>query len=123
MYLVAIAWMYVVLMMAIAEALAPQGTILGALFTFVSYGLVPLGLVLYIMGTPLRKRRARRLAAAESSAEHDGSREPPGHAIAAKREEPAPVLDRAPGPAADRNHPGGPKPAAGQGRQIGQPRS
>jgi mannose/fructose/N-acetylgalactosamine-specific phosphotransferase system component IID len=34
MYLIAIAWIYVVLMMAVAEALSSQGTVLGAVFTF-----------------------------------------------------------------------------------------
>ena len=61
LYLVAIAWMYVVLMMALAEALSPQGTLLGALVTFVFYGCAPLALVLYLLGTPAR-RRARRAA-------------------------------------------------------------
>ena len=44
MYLVAIAWMYVVLMMSIVEALSPQGTVLGALLTFALYGLLPMGI-------------------------------------------------------------------------------
>jgi uncharacterized membrane protein len=61
MYLIAIAWLYVVLMMALAEALSPQGTLLGAGFTLVLYGLLPLSILLYILGTPLRRRRARRL--------------------------------------------------------------
>jgi mannose/fructose/N-acetylgalactosamine-specific phosphotransferase system component IID len=38
MYVVAIAWLYVVLLMAVAEALSSQGTVLGAVFTFVLYG-------------------------------------------------------------------------------------
>lgn len=65
MYLVAIAWMYVVLMMALAEALSAQGTVLGALFTLILYGLAPLALVLYLLGTPMR-RRARRAQEAEA---------------------------------------------------------
>ena len=52
MYLVAIAWIYVVLMMAVAEALSSQGTVLGAVITFVLYGVLPLSVVLYIMGAP-----------------------------------------------------------------------
>jgi hypothetical protein len=56
MYLVAIAWMYVVLMMAVAEALSTQGSLLGAFFTLLLYGVAPLSLVLYLMGTPLRRR-------------------------------------------------------------------
>jgi mannose/fructose/N-acetylgalactosamine-specific phosphotransferase system component IID len=68
MYLIAIAWMYVVLMMAVAEALSPQGSVLGALITFVFYGLLPLSVVLYIFGTPMR-RRARLAAEAKEAAE------------------------------------------------------
>lgn len=60
MYLVAIAWMYVALMMAIAEATHANGSLLGAIITFFLYGVGPLALVMYLMGTPHR-RRARRL--------------------------------------------------------------
>lgn len=70
MYLIAIAWMYVVLMMAVAEAVSPQGSVLGALITFVFYGLLPLAVVLYIFGTPMR-RRAR--LAAEAAALQAGA--------------------------------------------------
>ena len=81
MYLVAIAWLYVVLMMSLAEALSTQGSVLGAVITFVLYGLLPLSLVLYVMGTPGR-RRARLAADAQAdpaSSEPDGS----GHAASA----------------------------------------
>ena len=84
MVLVAIAWMYVVVMMSIAEALSSQGTMLGAVITFVLYGALPLSVVLYIMGAPAR-RRARR--AAESAAP-DGSGVTSGDAVAPEREEP-----------------------------------
>lgn len=57
MYLVAIAWLYVTLMMALAEATSSQGTVLGAIVTFVLYGALPLGLVLYLLGTPMRRRK------------------------------------------------------------------
>lgn len=57
MYLVAIAWIYVVLMMAIAEVVHPDGTWLGAVFTFLFYGVLPLSIVMYIMGARLRKRK------------------------------------------------------------------
>lgn len=56
MYLVAIAWMYVVLMMTVAEATAPNGSILGAFFTFVLYGVIPVTILMYIMGAPLRRK-------------------------------------------------------------------
>jgi hypothetical protein len=84
MHLIAIGWLYVVLMMALVEALSSQGTVLGAVITFVFYGLIPLGLVLYIVATPAR-RRARR--AAETSAAPDGGGHAPGDAAAPKREE------------------------------------
>ena len=60
MYIVAIAWMYVALMMAIAEATHANGSLLGAVITFFLYGVGPLVLVMYLMATPQR-RRARRL--------------------------------------------------------------
>jgi len=67
MYLVAIAWIYVVLMMALAEALSSQGTVLGAIVTFALYGLMPLAILMYILGTPGRKRRLKAAEAAEPS--------------------------------------------------------
>ena len=56
MHLVVIAWLYVALMMAVAEASGSGGTLLGAFFTFVLYGAGPVALVVYLMGTPARKR-------------------------------------------------------------------
>ncbi|WP_034691225.1 hypothetical protein [Acidovorax sp. MR-S7] len=69
MYLVVIAWLYITLLMAVAEATAANGTVLGAIVTFVLYGLLPLGLVLYILGTPARKRALRAREQAERTAE------------------------------------------------------
>ena len=60
MYLVAIAWIYVVLMMSVAEATHSQGSVLGAVITFLLYGVLPLAVVLYIMGTPMRRRARQR---------------------------------------------------------------
>jgi len=92
MYLIAIAWVYVVLMMALAEALSPQGTVLGAMFTLLLYGALPLSIVLYILNTPHR-RRAR--AAADQAASPPTSGVPPdqrgeatGDPVAPEREEP-----------------------------------
>ncbi len=88
MHLVAIAWMYVVLMMAIAEALSSQGTVLGAVITFILYGVLPLAIVLYILGTPARKRALRRREAQERSDPPDGGRHAAGGAVTPEREEP-----------------------------------
>lgn len=95
MFLVAIAWMYVVLMVAVVEATSAQGTLLGALFTLLLYGLLPLGIVLYLMSSPARKRLRRQresLAASESGAaaplDPDRSGHAPGDAVAPERKEP-----------------------------------
>lgn len=81
MYLVAIAWMYVVLMMSAAEAASPSGTLLGALMTLLLYGLLPLSIVLYILGTPGR-RRARQAREAAQAEPASGQPDAGGHAPA-----------------------------------------
>ena len=94
MYLVLIAWFYVALMMAVAEATSPVGSVLGALITFLLYGALPMGVVGYILGTPARKRA--RLAAQATMTENaeasalapNAGREAAGHPIAAERKEP-----------------------------------
>ena len=68
MYIIPIAWLYVALMMSVAEATNSNGTLLGAIVTFVLYGLLPIGLLLYIMGTPGRKRALRERAEQERAA-------------------------------------------------------
>jgi membrane protein implicated in regulation of membrane protease activity len=92
MYLVAIAWGYVVLMMAAAEATAPNGTVLGAVFTFLLYGVLPLSIVLYILGTPSRRRmrmaQEKAQAASATPVQPDGGEHAPGDAVAAERKEP-----------------------------------
>lgn len=65
MYLVLIAWIYVAFMMAIAEAVSPVGSLLGAAFTFLLYGVLPMSVVAYIMGTPARRRAIKAKEAAE----------------------------------------------------------
>jgi hypothetical protein len=64
MYLVAIAWIYVALMMAVAEATNSNGTVVGAIVTFVLYGVVPVSIVMYLLATPSRNkaRKARERA-------------------------------------------------------------
>lgn len=68
MYLIVIAWLYVTLMMAVAEATNTTGTVLGAIVTFVLYGLLPMGIVVYIMGTPSRKRAIKQREQSEQAA-------------------------------------------------------
>lgn len=91
MWIVAIAWMYVAVMMAMAEATASNGTILGAIVTFVFYGVLPAALVMYLLSTPAR-RRARLAAEAQAdatgSAQPDAGGLPTGDPVAAERKEP-----------------------------------
>lgn len=69
MYLVAIAWIYVVLMMAVAEATNVNGTVLGAIVTFVLYGVAPVTLLIYLMRAPGRRRAIKAREAAELQAQ------------------------------------------------------
>lgn len=84
MYLVPIAWMYVVLMMAVVEAFSSQGTVLGAIVTFVLYGVMPLSIVMYLMGTPRRRAARRKAEAAEDAAAASAQPDDGGHAPAAQ---------------------------------------
>ena len=68
MYLIVIAWFYVTVMMAVAEAASPQGSILGAIITFALYGLLPMAILIYILGTPERKRKLKARREAEQRA-------------------------------------------------------
>ena len=91
MYIVLIAWLYVALMMAIAEATSPVGSVLGAIVTFILYGLLPMAIVGYVMGTP--SRRKARQAAEHNATEFSGtspntSCETTGDTISPVRKEP-----------------------------------
>jgi hypothetical protein len=103
--LIALGWGYIVVLMAAAEALGPDGTVVGAAMTLVGYGVLPLGVVLYIGTTGLRRRERERLelearaavpdatapsAPSAPSAADDpaGGGHPPGTALAPEREEP-----------------------------------
>ncbi len=87
MYLVLIAWLYVALMMAVAEAVSPIGTVLGAIFTFLLYGALPMGIIGYIKGTPAR-RKARKAQEDAASIPPNANSETPGDPIAPVREKP-----------------------------------
>lgn len=64
MYIVPIAWLYVALMMSVAEATNTNGTILGGILTFILYGILPISIIVYVMGAPNRQKA--RLAAEEA---------------------------------------------------------
>ena len=52
MYIVAIGWIYVVLMMSITET-----SVIAGVMTFLLYGILPLAVILYLLATPERRRR------------------------------------------------------------------
>jgi hypothetical protein len=52
-YIVAIGWFFVIIMMAITAT-----SFLSGVVTLICYGILPLGLFLWIVGTPQRRRRA-----------------------------------------------------------------
>lgn len=64
MYIVAIAWIYVVLMMSITER-----SVIAGIMTFLLYGLLPLVVILYLMGAPQRKRNRRKAENMQREAE------------------------------------------------------
>lgn len=68
MYLIVIGWLYVAVMMAVAEALHSGGSMLGAIVTLFLYGFVPIGLVVYLMGTPLRRKQRQQQVLPENEA-------------------------------------------------------
>ncbi|MBI1904735.1 MAG: hypothetical protein HYS20_00600 [Rhodocyclales bacterium] len=66
MYIIAIAWLYVVMVVAIADT-----TIVGGALTFVFWGLAPLALFLWLFGTPARRRNAARARGKTPSEDND----------------------------------------------------
>jgi len=66
MYIVAIAWLYVTLLMAFTES-----SITAGILTFLFYGLLPCALFIWIVGTPQRRRN--RLRATQRPSEQQAS--------------------------------------------------
>ena len=72
MFIVAIGWIYVVLMMSITETSVTAG-----MMTFFLYGILPLTVILYLLRTPERRRRheqaenLRKMAAQQEQTTHE----------------------------------------------------
>ena len=75
MYIIAIAWLYVTVLMAASES-----SVSAAIATFLFYGLFPLGILLYLMGTPQRGRARLAREQANQEAAHVATDESPQHA-------------------------------------------
>lgn len=66
MLMTAIAWIYVVGLMALTEP-----TVVAGLMTFLLYCVIPLSILFYLTGSGRRKRRAERRALMQSRAAAD----------------------------------------------------
>ena len=103
MHIIVIAWLYVALMMALAEGTHSTGTVIGAIFTFLLYGVGPVALVVYLMNAPARRQRIRERELAQQKVareaalkakpstggivEPDAGREPPADTVTPMRKE------------------------------------
>jgi len=63
MYIIAIGWLYVTTLMALSES-----SVIAGVLTFFFYGLFPVGLLLWLLGTPARRQRRAADEAKESVA-------------------------------------------------------
>lgn len=88
MYLVAIAWGFVVVLMALVEATSSQGTVLGAFFTLLLYGVLPLSIVLYVLGAPGRSKARKKLYSSQQANGGDHAPARPAEPLAAEGKEP-----------------------------------
>lgn len=61
MYIIAIGWLYVTVLMALTET-----SIVAGVLTLLFYGLFPVSLLVWLLGTPVRRQRQRYKAAQET---------------------------------------------------------
>lgn len=66
MYIIAIGWLYVVVLMAFTE-----NSLVAGVMTFLFYGALPVAVFIYLGGTKARRRR--RLLADQGAGDRDGS--------------------------------------------------
>ena len=83
--IVAIGWLYVTVLMA-----ASQPSVLAAIGTLLFYGLLPTGILMYIMLAPLRRRRRQAQEAAADTA----AREAGAQALAREASSPDDAVER-----------------------------
>lgn len=86
MYIIAIGWLYITVLMAATEATVTAG-ILSLLF----YGLLPVGLFVWIFGTPGRRRA--QIAAARSRLPQQSTEEVVGDVVG-QEDRPDPKQDQ-----------------------------
>ena len=99
MYIIAIGWLYVTVLMAITET-----SIVAGVLTFLFYGLFPVALLLWLLGTPVRRQRQRYLAAQAEAAEAAQATQADDHAVAEPNESADVAVDQLAN-TPDREHP------------------
>lgn len=70
MYIIAIAWAYITILMA-----ATEPNLIAGLLTLVFYGILPLALLLWIFGTPKRRYLRHQLEQKNDSTKADAAAE------------------------------------------------
>ncbi len=84
MYIVAIAWIYVVFMMSITESSVTAG-----IMTFLMYCVLPLAIIFYLARSPQRKKqRKAEMQAHYAAAQHDATQNDAATAIVGAGPEP-----------------------------------
>ena len=84
MLTIAIAWLFVVVLFAVAHGLAPGGTWLGAVLALLLIGVLPVAVLVYVT----LSRAQRRAVRTRSAADPDGGGHAAADAVTPVREEP-----------------------------------
>ena len=90
MYIIAIGWLYVTVLMAFTETSLVAGTL-----TFLFYGLFPVTLLVWLLGTPVRRQRQRQRYREAQAAERETEREAASASVAADQLANAPDREHA----------------------------
>lgn len=100
MYIIAIGWLYVTVLVA-----ANEPSLVSGIISFTFYGLLPCSLLLWISGTKVRRqRRAYLEAKAAASAQPDQAGHAPGDAVAPVGKEAPGIVDRTEATTEDRSN-------------------
>lgn len=71
MYIIAIGWLYVTVLMALTET-----SLVAGILTFVFFGLLPVSLLMWLLSSPVRLKRRRAREAQEDAAAAAASEAP-----------------------------------------------
>ena len=71
MYIIAIGWLYVTVLMALTET-----SVVAGVLTLFFYGLFPVALLLWLLGTPMRRQRQREQVAQDEATQDEAAQRP-----------------------------------------------